>query len=96
MSFNLKQNNISFKKCKLQFFEINYGPPKGPLLIFGLNFLKKIYTVFDFNKNVIGFKDDNINNTPPLNIVEYKDWFVRDEISQLIETFSHDVWKRVY
>ncbi len=90
----MKQNNISFEKCKLQFFEINYGPPKGPLLIFGLNFLKKIYTIFDFKKMVIGFKTNE--DRPSINIVEYKDWFVRDEISQLIETFSNDVWKRVY
>jgi hypothetical protein len=43
---------------------------------------------------VIGFKTNE--DRPSINIVEYKDWFVRDEISQLIETFSNDVWKRVY
>jgi hypothetical protein len=100
INFQLKISDISFEKCKLAFFDINIGPPKGPLIVFGLNFLRKIYTVFDFGNKVIGFEFQPENENSQ-QISDYKDNFVKDEISQLIDNFTarsertRVSWKRV-
>ena len=100
MSFKFNERSVSFDKCKLAFFNINIGPPKGPMIVFGLNFLRKIYTIFDFQRKVIGFQGEFDNSSEFLkNINDYSDLFRGDEISHLIDNFSNshpDAWKRVY
>ena len=100
LTYKHMKTSVSFEKCNLAFFNINFGPPKGPLIVFGLNFLRKIYTIFDFKRKIIGFKADvDFQEEEIENIYEYSQFFKNDEISHLIENFSNsnlDSWKRVY
>lgn len=41
--------------CEPSFMHMDIPPPDGPLLIFGIPFLTKFYTVFDMEKKRVGF-----------------------------------------
>mmetsp|Transcript_121425 Transcript_121425/g.344030 ORF Transcript_121425/g.344030 Transcript_121425/m.344030 type:complete len:419 (-) Transcript_121425:146-1402(-) len=41
--------------CGMRFMNIDIPPPNGPLLIFGIPFLQKFYTVYDTSTNRVGF-----------------------------------------
>jgi hypothetical protein len=45
--------------CKPAFMSIDVPRPRGPILVFGEYFLKKFYTVFDRDENVIGLSVAN-------------------------------------
>jgi hypothetical protein len=59
------QDNLS-DSCKLAFMPMDIPQPRGPILIFGEYFMKKFYTVFDRDENVIGLayanQDGGLNN----------------------------------
>jgi hypothetical protein len=70
-------------ECQPAFMSIDVPAPRGPLFVFGELFLRKFYTVFDRDENIMGFsianhetysKIDELNITTPydnnLNISE--------------------------
>ncbi len=54
--------NLNRLECKAAFMSINVPEPRGPILIFGEQFMKKFYTVFDRDQKVLGFSIANQNN----------------------------------
>lgn len=52
------------EECKNAFMPIDVPVPRGPIFVFGEYFLRKFYTVFDRDRNLIGFSiaNHNINN----------------------------------
>ena len=54
--------NLNSLDCKAAFMSINVPEPRGPILIFGEQFMKKFYTVFDRDEKVMGFSIANQNN----------------------------------
>lgn len=54
--------NLNRLECKAAFMSINVPEPRGPILIFGEQFMKKFYTVFDRDEKVLGFSIANQNN----------------------------------
>ena len=63
----LHKDDIGFEsdnipECLPAFMNVNVPPPRGPLFIFGEYFMKKFYTVFDKDENVIGFSVANQMN----------------------------------
>jgi len=53
---DFNENYISnSNRCIAALMHVNIEPPRGPLIIFGEQFLKKYYTVFDRDKKVLGF-----------------------------------------
>ena len=54
--------NLNRLECKAAFMSINVPEPRGPILIFGEQFMKKFYTVFDRDERVLGFSIANQNN----------------------------------
>merc|ERR1711964_896039 len=54
--------------CRLAFMSLDVPPPRGPIFVLGDTFIKKFYTVFDRERNLVGFalakrKKDNLLNT---------------------------------
>jgi len=43
--------------CSLSLIKLDVPPPKGPLLVFGLPFLTRYYTVFDAENGQLGFAE---------------------------------------
>jgi len=41
--------------CAVTLMNLDVPPPKGPLFVFGIPFLQKYYTVYDHEKNRVGF-----------------------------------------
>lgn len=69
----IKSNNfLDGSQCHPAFMALNVPAPRGPLFVFGEYFLRKFYTVFDRDREVIGFalskdekeKTDVIIKTP--------------------------------
>lgn len=61
-------------ECQPAFMSIDVPAPRGPLFVFGELFLRKFYTVFDRDENILGFsianhetksKVDELNITTP-------------------------------
>ncbi len=46
--------NLINEECQPAFMPIDVPPPRGPLFVFGEYFMKKFYTVFDRDENVVG------------------------------------------
>ena len=59
----------SYHECLPAFMNVNVPPPRGPLFIFGEYFMKKFYTVFDKDKNMIGFSVANQSNLDIENVI---------------------------
>jgi hypothetical protein len=58
-------------ECQPAFMSIDVPAPRGPLFVFGELFLRKFYTVFDRDENIVGFSISNHDkkyNTDELNI----------------------------
>mmetsp|Transcript_54395 Transcript_54395/g.100055 ORF Transcript_54395/g.100055 Transcript_54395/m.100055 type:complete len:431 (-) Transcript_54395:137-1429(-) len=47
-------NKDSFS-CALSLMALDVPPPKGPLFVFGIPFLQKFFTVYDYTNNKVGF-----------------------------------------
>jgi len=71
--------NLINEECQPAFMPIDVPAPRGPLFVFGEYFMKKFYTVFDRDENVVGLslanhkpENENLNKifTPYDNIVE--------------------------
>ncbi len=45
--------------CQPAFMPIDVPAPRGPIFVFGEYFLRKFYTVFDRDENVLGFTESN-------------------------------------
>jgi len=41
--------------CRVSLMKLDVPPPNGPLFVFGIPFLQKFYTVYDRNKEQVGF-----------------------------------------
>ena len=50
------------EECLPAFFGLDVPAPRGPIFIFGEYFLKKFYTVFDRDQNVLGISLANNRN----------------------------------
>jgi len=46
--------NLINEECQPAFMPIDVPAPRGPLFVFGEYFMKKFYTVFDRDENVVG------------------------------------------
>ena len=60
------------QECYQAFMAIDVPAPRGPIMVFGEYFLRKFYTVFDRDRNIVGLSVSNHNdkiNTNKLNIV---------------------------
>jgi len=49
------------EECQMAFMPIEVPAPRGPIFVFGEYFLRKFYTVFDRDRNLIGFSLANHN-----------------------------------
>lgn len=52
---NKENNLLDGNQCHPAFMALNVPAPRGPLFVFGEYFLRKFYTVFDRDREVIGF-----------------------------------------
>jgi hypothetical protein len=57
--FEKINDNFNPLSCLPAFMPLDVPEPRGPLFIFGEYFLKKFYTVFDRDQNVLGFSVSN-------------------------------------
>jgi len=79
-------------ECYPAFMAIDVPPPRGPIFVFGEYFLRKYYTVFDRDNNVIGLSVanhlGNLNNKK-LNIeTPYDDYHGENKIKKTIHKQS--------
>lgn len=52
--------------CELSLMDLDVPPPKGPLFVFGIPFLRKFYTVYDHQNSRVGFAlAKHAGETPP-------------------------------
>ena len=56
------------EECRPAFMPIDVPKPRGPILVFGEYFLRKFYTVFDRDQNVLGFATANHEGVERKNI----------------------------
>ena len=85
------KNEFKLKTCELAFIQIN-----SPFLVLGLRFLKKYYTIFDFERNIIGISTMK-NTTKSKYGKNYNDHvFKKDEIESLIDQFRiNNEWTQI-
>lgn len=88
VNISIEENNefVSLNKCMLDFIPT---VSQDQYIIFGLKFLRKYYTVFDFSKHIIGFVDYNLAEENK--DIEYEGLLKRSEMGNLISD-----WKMVY
>ncbi len=94
---------LKINKCD---FDIFVNKNLENTIIFGIKFMKSYYTIFDFERNIIGlirirsnskFKQEDDNKYQNTNTnsydsyLKYSDLIIKSEINSLIED-----WKRVY
>lgn len=69
---NSIESNFNLNECTGAFMPLDVPIPRGPLFVLGEHFMRKFYTVFDRDQNVVGLSyanQDTINdNTSFLNI----------------------------
>jgi hypothetical protein len=68
----LEMENPESQECFQAFMAIDVPAPRGPIMVFGEYFLRKFYTVFDRDRNVVGISvanHDDKFNTNRLNII---------------------------
>lgn len=58
-SYNGFLNKENIKFCSLAIMKLDVPLPRGPVLILGVTFLKKFYSVFDRDNRRIGFSIAN-------------------------------------
>ena len=67
------------QECYQAFMAIDVPAPRGPIMVFGEYFLRKFYTVFDRDKNVVGLSLSNhidrlninkLNITTPYDLID--------------------------
>eukprot|EP00928_Gymnodinium_smaydae_P072831 TRINITY_DN56121_c0_g1_i1.p1 TRINITY_DN56121_c0_g1~~TRINITY_DN56121_c0_g1_i1.p1 ORF type:complete len:405 (-),score=88.12 TRINITY_DN56121_c0_g1_i1:109-1323(-) len=46
---------VSRDNCRLSFMDLDVPPPLGPIFVFGIPFLQKFYSVYDFANKRVGF-----------------------------------------
>jgi hypothetical protein len=61
--FNFDLFPISREECLPAFMPIDVPAPRGPIFVFGEYFLRKFYTVFDRDQNLLGFSLANHDKT---------------------------------
>lgn len=90
---NKENNLLDGNQCHPAFMALNVPAPRGPLFVFGEYFLRKFYTVFDRDREVIGFalsKEEsekaNVNINTPYDEI--------DEISNLKKTSTNEGIKK--
>lgn len=52
---NLFPSDYLEQDCRLSLMPLDVPPPKGPLLVFGIPFLQKYFTVYDHENSRVGF-----------------------------------------
>jgi cathepsin D len=60
------------QECYQAFMAIDVPAPRGPIMVFGEYFLRKFYTVFDRDRNVVGISVANHNDKFNTNILNIK------------------------
>lgn len=92
----------SKEDCQAAFMPMDVPAPRGPLFVFGEYFLRKFYTVFDRDQNVLGFSianHDSSFNTNDLNIKTVYDKsetknisteIINDTPKDILDEFSFD------
>lgn len=58
------------ERCELGFMNLDVPPPKGPLFVFGIPFLQKFYTVYDFANSRVGFAVAKHEGEQPMELLE--------------------------
>ena len=74
------------QECYQAFMAIDVPAPRGPIMVFGEYFLRKFYSVFDRDKNIVGFSvanHDDKFNTNKLNIVTPYDMIDNNKVNEL-------------
>ena len=89
MNLEFESNNeiFSVNNCELDFIPYNSLDNKNEIIL-GIRFLKKYYTVFDFQRKIIGFS-------------KYNDKYDQIDYLSLIKSESEmdlliDDWKKIY
>lgn len=88
-NYNIRLTDHNFERIKLKKCLLNFSETKNNSIIFGLKFLMKYYTVFDFGHNLIGFS--NYESHDEKYQVSYKDLLNKSEINYLIKD-----WIKIY
>jgi hypothetical protein len=76
MNIDIETNKefFSMSMCELDFISYNSMSDRGDIIL-GLKFLRKYYTVFDYDRKIIGFNEYGNNENP----VEHYTDLVKDE-----------------
>jgi len=83
---DLKMEISDQSECYQAFMAIDVPPPRGPIMVFGEYFLRKFYTVFDRDKNVVGLSVANHNdklNTNRLNVITPYDTIDSNKVNNI-------------
>jgi len=56
--------------CDVSLMSLDVPPPKGPLFVFGIPFLQKYYTVYDYNTSRVGFAVAKHADEEPASLIE--------------------------
>ena len=92
-SFTTDNSNKSDKKfqekCDLAFTELH-----SPYLVLGLRYLKRYYTIFDFERNIVGISTDKKKVGTSFSYSDFV--FAKNEMDSLIDQFRiNNEWTRI-